>query len=59
MAPTTPREGTCNRTQDLVDIEELFRANLGDLDLERIRRYYALFDRQDELDELLQKITND
>jgi hypothetical protein len=43
----------------LVDIEELFRANLGDLDLERIRRYYALLDRQDELYELLQKITND
>jgi hypothetical protein len=41
------------RTQDLEDIRALLRANRGGLDLEEVRRFFALFGRETLLDELL------
>jgi predicted nucleotidyltransferase len=41
------------RTRDLEDIRELLRANRATLDLEQIRGYFQLFDREALLDELL------
>ena len=45
------------RTQDLEDIRALLRANRGALDLEQVRGYFRLFEREPLLDELLAEIT--
>jgi predicted nucleotidyltransferase len=41
------------RTQDLEDIRALIRANRASVDLDEVRNYFRLFDREDLLDELL------
>lgn len=41
------------RTQDLEDIRALLRANSATLDMEQIRGYFRLFEREALLDELL------
>ncbi len=41
------------RTQDLEDIRALLRANRATLDVEQLRQYFRLFDRELLLDELL------
>lgn len=41
------------RVQDLEDIRNLLRANAGLLDMDEVRRYFALFDRESLLDDLL------
>lgn len=41
------------RTQDLEDIRALLRANRGALDMEQVREYFKLFERENLLDELL------
>jgi hypothetical protein len=43
------------RTQDLEDIRALLRANRDSLDMARVREYFRLFDREGQLDELLQQ----
>lgn len=42
-----------SRTRDLDDIRALLRANRTTLDMQELRRYFALFDRERLLDELL------
>ena len=42
-----------SRMRDLDDIRALLRANRGTLDMQEVRRYFALFDREPLLDELL------
>lgn len=44
------------RTQDLEDIRALMRANRNRLDLQQVRQYFCLFDKEPLLDELLQQI---
>ncbi len=44
------------RTQDLEDIRALLRANRATLDMEEVRAYFCLFDRESLLDELLAEI---
>ncbi|MBI5415267.1 MAG: hypothetical protein HZA29_00465, partial [Candidatus Omnitrophica bacterium] len=44
--------------RDRADIEELLKRHADKLDLKLLREYFSLFDRQDELDELLGKIKN-
>lgn len=41
------------RTQDLEDIRALVKANLNALDLEEVRSYFLLFDRESLLDEII------
>ena len=41
------------RTQDLEDIRALLRANRATLDMEHVRGYFRLFERESLLDELL------
>lgn len=41
------------RTQDLEDIRALLRANRATLDIDEVRGYFHLFDREPLLDELL------
>ena len=41
------------RTRDLEDIRQLIRANRATLNLEQVRGYFQLFDREALLDELL------
>lgn len=41
------------RARDIDDIRSLLRANHATLDFDEIRRYFALFDREPLLDELL------
>jgi hypothetical protein len=41
------------RTQDLEDIRALLRANRGTLNMDEIREYFRLFDREPLLDELI------
>ncbi|MBI2318274.1 MAG: hypothetical protein HYU75_15065 [Betaproteobacteria bacterium] len=43
------------RTQDLEDIRALLRANRGRLDMQELRGYFRLFDRETLLDELLRE----
>ena len=43
------------RTQDLEDIRALLRANRAALDMEELRGYFRLFDRESLLDELLRE----
>ena len=44
------------RTQDLEDIRALLRANRDVLNIEQVRRYFVLFQREFLLDELLREI---
>ena len=46
----------CGR--DLDDIRELLRANRGSLDMQQVRRYFAIFDRQSVLDDILTDLTD-
>jgi hypothetical protein len=48
-----------SRTRDLEDIRALLRVQRGRLNMEEVREYFALFDRQEILDELLAEIAND
>ena len=41
------------RLQDLIDIERLLGANGSRLDLDRVRSYFKLFDREKDLDRAL------
>jgi hypothetical protein len=41
------------RTQDLEDIRALLRANHETLNMEEVREYFRLFEREPLLDELL------
>lgn len=43
------------RTQDLEDIRALLRANRATLDIEQVRGYFRLFEREPLLDELLRE----
>lgn len=43
------------RTQDLEDIRALLRANRGTLDMNQLREYFRLFERESLLDELLRE----
>ena len=43
------------RTQDLEDIRALLRANRNTLNMDRVREYFQLFQRQSLLDELLRE----
>lgn len=42
-----------SRARDLDDIRHLLRNNAGALDMARVRHYFAIFDREPLLDELL------
>jgi hypothetical protein len=44
------------RTQDIEDIRALLRANRDKLDLEEVREYFRLFDREALLDDILAEI---
>ena len=44
------------RTQDLEDIRSLLRANRSLLDMEEVRTYFRLFDREMLLDEILREL---
>jgi len=49
-------QALCNdpsRGRDLDDIRQLLRANLGQLDMAEVKQYFALFEREELLDELL------
>jgi hypothetical protein len=46
-----------SRTQDLEDVRALLRANPTALDMEEVRAYFRLFDRESLLDELLRQIS--
>lgn len=41
------------RTRDLDDIRALLKANAGELDMDEIRRYFAIFDRESLLEAML------
>ena len=43
------------RTQDLEDIRALLRANHASLDIDEVRSYFRLFDREPLLDEVLRE----
>ena len=43
------------RTQDLEDIRALLKANRKQLDIEQVREYFALFNREPLLDDLLRE----
>jgi hypothetical protein len=43
------------RTQDLEDIRALLRAHHAALDMEEVRGYFRLFERESLLDELLRE----
>jgi hypothetical protein len=45
-----------HRTQDLEDIRALLRANRAMLDMEQVRGYFRLFERESLLDDLLREI---
>jgi len=44
------------RTQDLEDIRALLRFNRDRLDLEEVRHYFKLFDREKLLDEIFSQL---
>lgn len=48
-----------SRVRDLDDIRALLRAQRGRLNMQEVQEYFALFDRQEMLDELLTEIAND
>lgn len=41
------------RTRDLDDIQALLRSNRASLDMEQVRGYFALFEREHLLDDIL------
>ncbi len=41
------------RSRDLDDIRALLQANRGSLDMQEVRRYFALFDRESLLDDIV------
>ena len=45
------------RTQDLEDIKALLRANRETLNISEVREYFRLFDRESQLDDLLNETT--
>jgi hypothetical protein len=45
-----------SRLQDLIDIERLLGANRSTLDLDRVRGYFKLFDREKDLDRALELV---
>ncbi len=45
-------------SRDLADIEEILKRHVDTLDLELLREYFSLFEREHELNELLQRIKN-
>lgn len=45
------------RTQDLEDIRALLRANRESLDMQEVREYFRLFNREALLDELLRELS--
>jgi hypothetical protein len=51
----------CNPDSDWPsrDIRALLRAQRGRLNMQEVQGYFALFDRQEMLDELLAEIAND
>ena len=44
------------RWRDLDDIQRLLRAHAGSLDMDRVREYFRIFDREAELDAILQDL---
>ncbi|MBU1870106.1 MAG: nucleotidyltransferase [Candidatus Omnitrophica bacterium] len=44
--------------QDMADIEALIKSNYSRLDLKLLREYFALFDREEELTEIIKGIEN-
>lgn len=48
-----------SRTRDLEDIRALLRAQRDRLNMREVQEYFALFDRQEMLDELLAAIASD
>ena len=44
--------------RDMADIEALMRCNAGQLDLNLIREYFALFAREDELNAILKRLNS-
>jgi len=44
--------------QDMADIRLLIKHNLSTIDIKVLREYFALFDREKELDDLLKEIKN-
>jgi hypothetical protein len=44
--------------QDMADIEGVMRANYKNLDMHLIKEYFALFNREKELNEILEKLGN-
>ena len=52
--PSIPRNDP-GRTRDLEDIRALLRANRGTLDIDELREYFRLFDRESLLDDLLRE----
>ncbi len=46
------------RLQDMADIKEIIRKNYGKIDIDLIREYFDLFDRGNELDEIIEDIKN-
>jgi predicted nucleotidyltransferase len=46
-----------SRLKDRIDIQQLLTANWGKIDLQRIREYYALFGRENDLDGLLKLVS--
>lgn len=46
------------RTQDIEDIRALLRANRGALNMDEVKSYFVLFDREGLLNELLADIAN-
>ncbi|MBS0458180.1 MAG: hypothetical protein JSS44_12730 [Proteobacteria bacterium] len=44
------------RLRDLDDIRQLLRVNRDSLDMAQVRRYFAIFDREPLLDELLAQV---
>lgn len=41
--------------KDMADIEEIIRENIKNLDLELVKEYFSLFNRESELNEILEK----
>lgn len=48
-----------SRTRDLDDIRALLRAQRGHLNMPEVREYFAMFEREELLDELLAEIDHD
>lgn len=44
--------------QDMADIEGIMRANYKNLDMNLIKEYFALFNREGELEEIMEKLEN-